>query len=230
MELAADFAGQASVALALAQGRETNARLALLEERARIARDLHDHVVQRLFSVGIGLQAIDLRPEDRAARAGIASAVQALDDSIAEIRSAIFSLASPDARESAALRHRIIDTVTETSAGLPSAPRVVFSGPVDLLVPDEMFADVIAVVRESLTNVAKHAQADETTLTVAVSDEGITVDVTDDGIGIPEQRRSSGTANLEHRATELGGDFSVVTRETGGTHLRWRVPLPETDT
>jgi len=229
MELAADFAGQASVALALAQGRETKARLALLEERARIARDLHDHVVQRLFSAGIGLQAIDIRPEDSTARAGITAAVGALDDSIAEIRTAIFALVSPDARERDSLRHRIIDVVSETSVGLPTAPRVVFTGPVDLLVPDELFADVIAVVRESLTNVAKHAQADDTTLTITVSDEEIAIDVTDNGIGMPAQRRFSGTANLEHRAIGLGGNFFVVNRETGGTHLRWQVPLPRAD-
>ena len=229
VEMAADFAGQASVALALAQGREDKTRLALLEERGRIARDLHDHVIQRLFAAGLGLQALNVGPEDRATRAGIAATVKALDDSIAEIRTAIFALVSPDARERGSLRHSIIDAVSETSAGLVASPRVVFSGPIDLLVPQELTADVLAVVREALANVARHANADETLLAVAVTEDDISVDVSDDGDGLPATRGSSGTGNLERRALQLGGEFSLTGREPRGTLLHWRVPLPRAE-
>jgi signal transduction histidine kinase len=229
MEMAADFAGQASVALALAQGREDKTRLALLEERGRIARDLHDHVIQRLFSAGLGLQALDIPPGDRAVRAGVASTVKALDDSIAEIRTAVFALVSPDARERRSLRHGIIDTVTEASAGFATSPRVVFSGALDLLVPDNLTSDILAVVRESLANVARHAHADEALLAVTVTEADISVDVTDDGVGIDGRARRSGTGNLERRAVELGGEFSLRNRDEGGTHLHWRVPLPNAE-
>lgn len=228
VELASDFAGQASVALALAQGREDKTRLALLEERGRIARDLHDRVIQRLFSAGLGLQNLDVGLEDRSVRAGIAEAVKALDDSIAEIRTAVFSLVSPDARERGSLRHGIIDVVSESSAAFATSPRVVFSGALDLLVPDDLSPDILAVVRESLANVAKHARASETLVSVAVTDDEVVVDVTDDGIGVGDVRRSSGTGNLERRAVELGGRFTLRNRESGGTHLQWSVPLQHT--
>lgn len=228
VEMAADFAGQASVALALARGRADQTRLALLEERGRIARDLHDHVIQRLFSAGLGLQTLDGASQDAVTRAGIAATLQTLDDSIAEIRTAIFALVSPDARERESLRHGIIDAVTESSAGMTRAPRVVFTGALDLLVPDELSADIVAVVRESLANVARHASATDTLLSVTVTDDRIDVDVTDDGVGLGHDatRRSSGTRNLEQRAVHLGGAFSLTERETGGTHMHWHVPLP----
>lgn len=229
VEMTADFAGHVSIALALAQGRANATRLALLEDRSRIARDLHDHVIQKLFSAGLALQALDIAPDDRATRAGITSTVHTLDDSIAQIRTAIFALVSPDAREHGSLRHGIIDTISEASAALASSPRVVFTGPVDLLVPDEFSADVLAVVRESLANVAKHANADETLVTVTVTEDEISVDVTDDGDGVPDEHRSSGTDNLRRRATELGGHLSLRRRRTGGTHLQWRVPLPRAE-
>jgi signal transduction histidine kinase len=226
VDMAADFAGQASVALALAQAREVKSRLALLEERGRIARDLHDHVIQRLFAAGLGLQSLPADPQDLVLRAGINTAVAALDESIAEIRTAIFALVSPDARERGSLRHRVMDVVAEASPTLSSSPSVVFTGPVDVLVPESLFADVVAVVRESLANVARHADATATSVSILVDDGTIVVEVSDDGRGVSAGSRSSGTSNLQRRATELGGDFSLRNRETGGARLRWSAPLP----
>jgi len=230
MDMAADFAGQASVALALARGRAAGTRLALLEERGRIARDLHDHVIQRLFGAGMALHALDLPEADGVTRARIDETVRALDDSIAEIRTAIFALVSPDARERGSLRHRIIDVVSELSPAFPSSPRVVFAGAVDLLVPEELSDDIVAVVREGLANCAKHANASETALTVAVDETSVVVELTDDGVGLDPPgaggaARASGTANLEARARAHGGSFSLCDRDGGGTRLRWTASI-----
>jgi len=224
--MATNFATQASVALVLAQGREDKTRVALLEERGRIARDLHDHVIQRLFGAGLGLQSLNIAPNDRNTRAGISTAIAALDASIAEIRTAIFALVSPDARERSSLRHRIIDAVSDASSGFADSPHVIFSGPLDLLVPEGLSADVLAVVRESLANVAKHANAKETMLSVDVTEHELTIEVTDDGDGLPRNRRASGTRNMEARAIKHGGEFWLRARESEGTRLHWRVPLP----
>ncbi|MCU1543606.1 MAG: hypothetical protein JWM50_1471 [Microbacteriaceae bacterium] len=229
VEMAADFAGQASVALALAEARANKTRLALLEERGRIARDLHDHVIQRLFAAGLGLQALPTAPEDRELRAGIDSTVKALDDSIAEIRTAIFALVSPQPGGSRSLRHRVLDVISEASSALNHSPRVVFTGSVDVLLPDVLVPDVMAVVRESLANVARHAHATETVVAISVGDDEIVVEVTDDGVGVDEgsEQRSSGIANLRRRAAELKGAFSLDNRESGGARLRWSAPLAQ---
>jgi signal transduction histidine kinase len=226
LEMAADFAGQASVALALARGRDDRTRLALLEERGRIARDLHDRVIQRLFAAGLGLETLDVDPGDLRTRAGIDVTVRALDDSIAEIRTAIFALVNPTARERGALRHRIIDAVSEAGAALATSPRVVFSGALDLLVPERMGDDIVAVVRESLANVAKHAAATETLVSVVIERDSVVIDVTDNGVGLGHVGRASGTTNLERRAADLRGHFTLRNREGGGTHLQWSAALP----
>jgi signal transduction histidine kinase len=229
VDMAADFAGQASVALALTRARENQERLVLIAERARIARDLHDHVIQRLFAAGLGLRALDTGAGDKALRAGIDTTVRALDDSIADIRAAIFALVPPDAREPRTLRHRVMDVVTEASSAMRAAPRVVFAGAVDLVVPDALVPDLLAVVRESLANVARHADATETLVSVVVTDDDIVLEITDDGVGIAADsdggHRSSGTANLRRRALELGGDSSLHNTDSGGARLRWSVPL-----
>jgi signal transduction histidine kinase len=227
LDMVADFAGQAGVALALARGREDKLRLAVFEDRSRIARDLHDHVIQRLFAAGLDLQALPLATSDARTRAKIGSVIQALDASIVEIRTAVFTLVSPDPRSAGALRHRIVDVIAEASAGSVTAPRVVMSGPIDLVVPEEMAPDLLAVVREALANVTRHAHATETVVSVRVDEDRVVIDVTDDGVGVSPGGRSSGIANLETRARELGGDFTLANRDSGGAHLRWSAPLPQ---
>ncbi len=227
LEMASDFAGQASIALALARGREDQTRLALLEDRGRIARDLHDHAIQRLFSAGLSLQLLDIRSEDDGTRDKISAMTRILDDTITDIRTAIFSL-SPTARDDRSIRHGILEAVSESSVGLTVSPRVIFAGAVDLLVSDTLSPDILAVVRESLMNVAKHARASETLLSVAVGDDGVSVDVTDDGVGIPTLHHTSGVRNMERRAVDRGGEFFLRTRESGGSHMHWRVPLEPT--
>jgi signal transduction histidine kinase len=151
--------------------------------------------------------------------------VDTLDAAIAEIRTAIFAMtARSDAEPS--LRHRVLDIVTESAEALPAPPRLVFSGPVDLLVPPEVVEDVVAVVREGLANIARHARASSSVVSVTVSDSRLTIEIVDDGVGIPAGRtRSSGTANLDARATARGGRFDVHPRDPSGTLLEWSVPL-----
>jgi len=219
----AEFARQAGVALSLAWARQDRQRLQVIEERGRIARDLHDHVIQRLFAVGLGIQVIaDAAP---AHRAQLDAYVSDLDAAIADIRMAVFALRG-SGHGGGGLRHRLLDVVTEMSPALTTPPRVAFSGPVDLMTSGPLADDVVAVVRECLANVAKHAQAESTTLAVGVDGARITVTVEDDGAGVPEGAvLAGGTANLAHRARDHGGDFVLERLSGRGTRARWTAPL-----
>ena len=226
LEMAADFAGQASIALRLASVRADQARLALLEDRGRIARDLHDHVIQRLFGAGLNLQVAAGATADPELRARISQQVDTLDAAIAEIRTAIFALSgSADSRDRV-LRSLVIGVVSEMADMFPETPRLTFGGAVDLLVSPELAEEVVAVVREGLSNVARHAEATQVFVSIATADGRLVVRIEDDGHGIPNPpTRASGTSNLETRATVRGGGFSLANAETGGTVLRWDVPL-----
>jgi signal transduction histidine kinase len=226
LDMAADFAAQASVALRLASVRADRARLAVLEDRGRIARDLHDHVIQRLFGAGLSLQAVAGSVTDAATRAKIAQQVDTLDAAIAEIRTAIFTLGSTKESDTPVLRHRVVDVLAELSEHFAESPRLAFSGAVDLMVSPQLADDVVAVVREGLTNVARHAQATSTAISIAVSAGHVIVQIDDDGRGLATSSgRSSGTSNLEQRARDRGGEFSLTSPDSGGTVLRWKVPL-----
>jgi signal transduction histidine kinase len=228
--MAADFALQAGVAIQLARGRADRERLALIDDRARIARDLHDHVIQRLFGTGLSLQAIAARTPQAADAIG--AQVDAIDAAIGEIRTAIFALASRPA-SGGALRHHVLDVAADATPGLAHPPLVTFAGPVDLLVTGELADDVLAVVRECLANAARHAEATRVEVSVAVDEESLVVTVDDDGVGLPAgARRASGTRNLDERATRRGGSFELAARTGGGTRARWTVPVaaPERST
>jgi len=223
--MAADFAGQASVALELARGRSAGQKLALLEDRSRIARDLHDNVIQRVFAAGIGLQAISGSVDDPHVRERIIEEVVALDVAIVEIRTAIFALTAQASRNTASVRHRIIDLLSELSALFDQTPRLVFTGPIDLLTPADMADDIAAVIREGLSNVVRHAQASETVVTLSVADDLVVIEVVDDGVGVVASDRRSGLANLSARAERWGGDVVLENRARGGTRLRWTAQI-----
>jgi signal transduction histidine kinase len=221
--MAAEFAQQAGIAIELTRGRTDRQRLALVDERARIARDLHDHVIQRLFGTGLSLQAIAARTPDAADAIG--AQVDAIDAAIGEIRTAIFALASRPA-SGGALRHRVLDVAADATPGLANPPLVTFAGPVDLLVTGPLADDVLAVVRECLANATRHAEATRVEVSVAVDDDAVVVTVDDDGVGLPQApSRASGTRNLDERATRRGGSFELAARETGGTRARWTAPV-----
>lgn len=223
LAMASEFASQASVALELARGRLDREALELLDDRSRIARDLHDHVIQRLFGAGLSLQSAAGRAPGAVGDA-IREQVDAIDAAISEIRTVIFALSS-STRADESLRHRLLDVVTDVGAALPSPPRISFSGPVDLLIRGPLADDVLAVVRESVSNVARHADAANCEIRVAVDRREIHVQIDDDGRGYSPGSRASGTANLEARAAALGGGYSIGTRPEGGTRVLWRSPI-----
>jgi signal transduction histidine kinase/uncharacterized protein YqgV (UPF0045/DUF77 family) len=226
LEMASEFATQAGVAIELTRARADRERIGLVEERGRIARDLHDHVIQRLFGTGLALQAIAAASPAISDR--IATEVDAIDSAIGEIRTAVFALSSRNSGAQS-LRHRILDVVAEVTPHLASPPRLAFSGAIDLLATGTLADDLVAVVREGLSNVARHARALRTELELAVTEKSVTVVIQDDGRGLDAaSQRVSGTANLAERATSRGGTFSLTTRDSGGTRLEWTVPMDNT--
>ncbi|MGO4691802.1 sensor histidine kinase [Glaciibacter sp. 2TAF33] len=225
LEMAADFAAQGSIAMGLARGRADRTRMVLLEDRGRIARDLHDHVIQQLFATGLDLQGLaGMVPASAAER--ITQAVTGLDTAIAQIRTAVFALSRSGQGSSTTLRHRVIGVMNEFESGLARPPAVHFSGAVDLLVTADLADDVVAVAREGLANVVKHAAAEHVSVAIAANDGCVTVTVTDDGRGPGSPGHRGGLANLEERARRRGGSFAFVSGE-GDTRLTWQAPLTE---
>ncbi|GLW66245.1 histidine kinase [Actinomadura rubrobrunea] len=219
------FAGQAAVALELADRRRDAERLTLLEDRDRIARDLHDTVIQRLFATAMTLMSVIkiTRNPDVATR--VQRAVDDLDDTIRQIRSTIFALQTSPDEES--LRSRLHAVVDDAADNLGFAPSVRLDGLLDTAVPDEVGEHLLAVAREALSNVARHARAAQAHVAVDVGDDEVVLRVEDDGVGIPEGGRRSGLRNMAERARRLGGSFQTRPRPGGGTVLIWRAPLDD---
>ena len=224
LEMAADFAAQASLAIEFARGRIDSVQLELVQDRNRIARDLHDHVIQRLFASGLSLQSlVGLVPSEL--RTSLSEQVDAIDAAIAQIRTAVFTLGSRSAVGAAGLRSRVLEVVSELTPHLSSTPSLTFSGPVDLMIDGDFAADVVAVVREGLSNIARHANASECGIDVSIIESMVVVSIEDDGDGVTGTERSSGTANLADRAASYGGDFALLARSPRGTRLLWRAPI-----
>ena len=225
VELAQLFAGHASVILEIDRGRQHVRRVSILEDQERIARDLHDTVIQRLFATGLSLQAAArLSAEPAAAR--IMAAVDDLDDTIRQIRTVIFGLERTSLGGLEGLRSRIVEVCAAARRVLGFDPTVRFDGPVDTDVPPPLSDDVVAVAREALANVVRHAAARAVTVDVAVREGWATVIVTDDGRGVdPAAPAGDGLTNLRRRAERGGGTFDVAPAPAGGATLRWRVPI-----
>lgn len=221
LEMISDFAGQTSVAMELGSARADRQRAALFEDRTRIARDLHDHVIQQLFGAGMELQSVAGRLGAGEASERIARTVDTLDSAIAQIRTVIFALSSP--RGSTSVRHQLVDLVTDAGTSLAHTPTLVFSGPIDVIVAGGLADDLVAVTREALTNVVKHARATTAEVSVTAGDGRLSVTIADDGVGIPQTGRRSGLANLRRRAEDRGGTF-VIDSTDRGTRLTWEVP------
>lgn len=228
LEMAADFAGQASLALQIIKARSAQERMMVLEDRGRIARDLHDHVIQQLFGTGLELQSVaaTLPPGTVADR--VMQSVSNLDAAITQIRTVIFALSSPLAQGRDSIRHRLIDLASDAAPGLRHTPSVAFAGPVDLVVSGALTDDVLAVARESLANATRHAAASRTSVSLQVNDSAVVLAVVDDGRGMSDTARRSGLANLEARAEARGGTFTIDS-DSGGTRVTWTVPLPNMD-
>ncbi|MFW6723893.1 GAF domain-containing protein [Streptomyces sp. MAR4 CNY-716] len=219
------FAGQAAIAMELADRRRDAEQIALLKDRDRIARDLHDLAIQRLFATGISVQSA-LRFVDHAeARERLLRAVDDLDETTRIIRSTIFGLRSRQGREGSGLRAHIVRAVEDAVPALGFTPSLRLEGLIDTDVPENVADAVGPVLGEALSNVARHAQATAAEVSLTVTDGMATLSVQDDGVGIPENGRRSGLVNLADRAEKLGGRFSVAVPREGGTCVTWSVPL-----
>ena len=218
------FATQAGIALELADHRRQAERVAVFEDRDRIARDLHDLVIQRLYATGISLQGAMSQVTAPEVAGRISQAVDALDETIREIRSTIFALQARPPAGPVGLRTRIVQVADEMTGILGFAPGLRIDGPLDDTVPADVAEHLLGALREALSNAARHAAASEVAVEVdAGSDLSLTV--RDNGTGIKPGGRRSGLANLEDRARECGGYLTVGPARGGGTQLDWRVPL-----
>ena len=196
---------------------------ALTEDRDRIARDLHDSVIQRLFAIGLSLQGTARLVERPEAVMRIGEAIDKLDETIRQLRKAIFDIELTINKEG--LHPKVLDLVHELRPVLGLLPQVSFSGPVDTVVNDSLAEEVLAVLREALTNVGKHARASQVVITIAAGDE-LRLVVADDGNGIGDAAAAGlGLKNLRQRAERRGGSVDLGTSREGGTRLTWHVPL-----
>ncbi|MEJ7584883.1 MAG: GAF domain-containing protein [Acidimicrobiales bacterium] len=226
-ELVVGLAAAAGVAIENARLQSRVREFALVEDRERIARDLHDTVIQRLFATGLSLQrtARLARSDTDAAVTRIEEAVDELDLTVKHIRSAIFKLESSRVSSSGGLRDRVLALGREAAGALGFEPRSYFDGPVDSGVDDDLAADLLATLREALSNVARHGQAAGVDVAVVVTDL-VTLRVVDDGIGPPaaDTPRGHGLRNMEARAVGRSGRFTVQKGLPGGTIVEWQVP------
>jgi signal transduction histidine kinase len=221
------FAAQASVAMELAERRRDAEQIAVLQDRDRIARDLHDLAIQRLFATGMTLQSAGRFIEHAEASERVVRAIDDLDETIKIIRSTIFGLRSRDEAAGPGLRARAVRVVGKAAPVLGFAPSLRMEGLLDTHVSKETADHVVAVLSESLTNIARHAHAGRAEVALETDGREVRLEVSDDGVGIPAEGRRSGLRNMAERAQQLGGDLEWTSPATGGTVLRWRVPVTD---
>jgi signal transduction histidine kinase len=200
--------------------------LSVLDDRDRIARDLHDRVIQRIYAVGMGLAGTARLDDLHQVHDRVEHAVDDLDATISEIRTAIFELG--DTSLPGGLRHAVIDLADELTPTLGMRAEVRFVGPVDNAVPPHVADHILAVVREALTNAAKHARASRCSVEISVDEEVVLVEVIDNGSGLVVDKVGSaghGLMNLRNRAEKLSGTFEIFSVEGGGTRLSWSAPV-----
>ena len=223
VDMAAGFANQAAVAIELAEARAEQQRTAMLEDRQRIAADLHDHVIQRLFAAGLSLQALAAFVGPGQATDRILATVADLDRTIAQIRTSIFALQQTPQATSSGLRARLLEVAAEQADTLGFDPALRFSGVLDAL-PDGLAEDLEAVLREALSNIARHAHARTVDVDLTATPDQVSLQVSDDGIGLGPTTRCSGLANLRRRAERHGGTLTLTQRQPTGTRLCWSIP------
>ena len=221
-ELLASFADQAALTLDRAQALADREELAVISDRERIARDLHDVVIQRLFATGLQLQGIALLAGSSEVSSRLDDTVNDLDGTIKAIRGTIFELQD---RGTGSVRAEIRNLVREYVPVLGFSPSVRTTGPIDTAVTPAVRDQLLPVLREAMSNIARHALADHAEIEVRVSARELELTVVDDGIGVAASRNESGLRNARRRATGLGGSLEITRNEPRGTRLVWRVPL-----
>ena len=226
LELLVPLTHQLALALVAARNQHARSQVALLEDRDRIARDMHDHVIQRLFATGLSLQATSRVALAAPVRARLDDAVEALDEAIKDIRHTIFELHREKAPTD--LRQEVEDLLRAAEDGLGFVPVLTIDGPLSLL-SVELEADLVAVVREAVSNVARHARATGVDVSVVVSEDAgrwLTITVSDNGTGIDPSASRSGLSNLQARADKHGGSLGVEPNTPHGTVLAWAAEIP----
>ena len=223
-------------ALALAAGIAIeNARLhqrvqevAVNEERDRLARDLHDTVIQRLFAIGLTLQSLVSNPSASAFEDRLTATISDVDDTIRQVRTSIFELGSHG--HGRGVRDNVLSLLRELRPVVGFDVHASFEGPVDSAVPDIVLEHLLVVIREAVTNIERHAQATTATVVISVSDNHCRLRVVDDGCGIADSEPGTGglgLGNLRRRAEKLQGQFSIESPDAGGTLLSWQVPIKQ---
>ncbi|RST17866.1 GAF domain-containing protein [Streptomyces sp. WAC05374] len=232
--LASRFASQAALALMMAEAQRDRERLAVYEDRDRIARDLHDLVIERLFATGVMLEDARRGSPEPAVRAGVERAVAELDVTVQEIRTAVFALQQSPAEAPSGLRIRVLREINTAAVPLGFTPSHRFTGPVDTAVGELTGKNLVAALREALSNAFRHARAHrievavDATVRMPGGAEGVRLTVADDGVGLPEGGRRSGLRNLARRAESLGGASWCgpgIGEDGGGTTVVWEAPL-----
>ena len=229
---ASAFGNHAALALEVARAQDDQRRLALFEERDRIARDLHDSVIQRLFAIGLRMQGQRELVTQPSVERQLGEFVDDLDTTIRDIRRTIFDLRDAPEPGPVSLRAQLLQAIRDAARTLHVDPRITFTGPLDTKVPDEVRDDVLATLREALSNAARHAEAGQVHVEVTVTEPEpgawlLELSVRDDGRGIRAgSRAGGGLANMGDRASRWGGRCLVEPNADGGTHVYWSVPLP----
>ena len=230
-ELAIGLAAAAAMAIENARLHSRVSDLLVLEDRERIARELHDTVIQRIFATGLALQGIAARQADTDLAGRLQTAVDDLDDTVRHIRTTIFELQRARL-PGRSVRQEVLDLVSESAESLRFDPIVQFEGPIDSIVPPNVADHVLAVVREALSNIGKHARAGRADVRLKVDDHELTLRIDDDGIGLPaehgtDELHGNGLRNMAKRADQLGGHVTIESTDGQGTTLLWVVPVTD---
>lgn len=224
VESSSMFGSRIGLALDLARVHALREQNLLFTDRERIARDLHDLVIQRLFASGLSIQSLRRYSQDPVAHDRIAAVTGELDDTIRILRDTIYSLRTGEV-DTGPLTGRILKVAEENSRGYATAPRVSFVGPVDEAVGENIAGHLLSVLSEGLSNAARHSGADDIRVTVSLRDGGVELVITDNGRGFTEPSHVSGLANMRHRAELLGGSCIVDSTPGRGTRIVWSATL-----
>jgi len=226
LDMAAAFANQAALAMELIDARGDQVHLAVLEDKERIAEDLHDHVIQELFAAGMTLKGLVGRLDEPEHRQRVVSAMGSMDNVISRIRTTIFGLGPPPGGPpSPGLKAAILAVSSEHTSQLGYSPHVQFAGPLESAIPAALGDDIVAVTREALSNCARHAKASTVVISLQSTHDLVTLQISDNGRGVGQPDRSSGLTNMRRRAEHHRGTFTLTTPAGGGTRLTWIAPL-----
>jgi signal transduction histidine kinase len=223
IEMGAVFGSHVALALELARVHRLREELLVYTDRDRIARDLHDLVIQRIFAAGLSVQSLTRFTKDDLATERIRNITGELDEAIRSLRDTIYSLKSSSG-DTELLSGRLRRVTRSSSKSVPFAPRLTLTGPVDAVTPDKA-DNVVAVVSEGLSNAIRHSGADTISVSVGVIKGRVTVVITDNGSGFAQPEKRNGLVNLEDRARMLDGECTITSAPDAGTSLEWSVPF-----